>query len=340
MGNQMQQSFIAFYTSRRFWAIDEISFDQNQVPKEFYNLMAQIVFSHEEDAFRLHVCRDGMILLQIRNIYNNRPSLDVPDWSTVVAWWGTYLEYLNCLYLLLNSSVIETVKVAYFEIIELTHKDIILVKLENGKFISWSEGEIARYHSYDRLAFLCGMQPSLHAHFFNRKVLPNEVFKNLVHKASVVFTQRQLVSQLATITKSLSEYKSGNYSTSLILAWFVIEEIITNRWHNSLQSRNRTFRDGKKRINSDRMSNHTDGRDYPISVILNMLELTGSLPFDTFKWLDSVRSYRNKIVHRDLDFKCTEVHSKEAIELALALSLEGQKVDVKIDYSYSIVEPC
>lgn len=337
----MEQYFIGFYTSRRFWAIDEISFENNKNSKDLYHLMEQIVFSHEEDTFSLLVCRDGMILFKLKSIYDNRPSLDAPDWSVVDEWWNTYFEYVNCISLLFHSSVIEVLNVAYIDITELTRKDILLCKLEKGNFISYAmEDKRATYQLHDRQFFLYGIQPSIHSRFFmRREVLSKDIFKNLANKVSIVLPQQQLVSRLATLNKSLLEYKSGNYAISLILAWFVIEDIISNRWYNFLQSRNYTFSDGRKRIDSDRLENLTEGRDYPISVILNVLELNSLLPYDIFTNLNLVRSYRNKIVHRDLNFKCTDTHPKEAIKLALALSLEGQKIDMKIDYGFLFMEP-
>src|SRR5262249_11740569 len=126
-----------------------------------------------------------------------------------------------------------------------------------------------------------------------------------------------VLERLSRITKSLAEYKIGNYPTSLVLAWFVIESVLAQKWRTWIESKQREI--GKeKRINTDRWK-VLEGRDYPVSVLSNMLELLDLLPYETYKRVDKVRGYRNSTVHQKPGFQCTAEHCQDAIWAALKL---------------------
>lgn len=141
----------------------------------------------------------------------------------------------------------------------------------------------------------------------NRIEVPNWVFDDLNVKLSMLFNDQRSIKMLAETTKSLSEYKLGNFSTSLVLSWFVIESYISNYWSEFLDSKSEDsffYDENGRRIDYKRMSRErkdklVDGKDYTVSVILNILELSNALDFNTFRKINSIRECRNAIIHRD-----------------------------------------
>jgi hypothetical protein len=104
---------------------------------------------------------------------------------------------------------------------------------------------------------------------------------------------------------------------------------------NYLETKNQTFPDGSKRISAERKKTLA-GRDYTISVISSILELTDILSFPLYKKIDTVRGYRNKVIHQDQDYICEPDHCIMALEIAKELSLEGTSLDIKLNSSFSI----
>ena len=336
----MIERFTAFYTTRPFWAGDAIDFDTVKPGSQFTEQMSAIVFSYDTNEFRLRICKDGMVMLhvpelesEVGNKHDDKPRT-IED---TVAWWGRYLDYLNCLYLLLDSATIEVERIAYFELSEITNKDGFRVRFENGK--SGGGGiateSIASYYQMGRYANYYRIDPRTDLRILHRRPLKKEVFDTLFATFSVVTKNPYLLKNLAAVAKSIAEYKVGNYAISLVLSWFVCESQLSAHWRFFLEASNRELPDGSRRVSNDRKQTLT-GRDYPISVVSNLLELSDEIPNETFKHIDAVRGYRNKVVHQAPDFSCGPRHCNEAIELALGLTLKDSGIQVKPNLGFSI----
>lgn len=104
---------------------------------------------------------------------------------------------------------------------------------------------------------------------------------------------------------------------------------------NFLESKNQIFHNGVKRINNERMNMFIKGRDYPISVISNFLEIEGVIQLDLLKKIDKVRGFRNKIVHQDPDYICEPDHCVLSMEIAVELTLEGHPFFITLNKGYS-----
>ena len=339
-GSVMIERFTAFYTSRPFWAGDAIDFDTVNENSQFTEQMSAMVFSYDTNDFRLRICKDGMVMLHVFELEaefetgDDEKSRQIGD---LVSWWGRYLDYLNCLYLLLDSATIEVDRTAYFALSEITNKDGFRVRFEDGKW--GGEGiateSIASYYQMGRLASSYRNDLRWDSRILHRRPLKKEVFDTLFATFSVVTRNLSLLKDLAAVAKSIAEYKVGNYATSLVLSWFVCESQLSARWRAFLEASNRELPDGSKRVSSDRHQTLT-GRDYPISVVSNLLELSDEIPNETFKHIDAVRGYRNKVVHQAPDFSCGLTHCKEAIELALHLTLKDSGIQVNPNLGFSI----
>ena len=77
------------------------------------------------------------------------------------------------------------------------------------------------------------------------------------------------------------------------------------------------MQDGSKRINRERRE-YLTGRDFPISLVSNLLELWDVLPFPLFDDINSVRGLRNKIVHGH-NFSPTANEAQLAMETAQSM---------------------
>ncbi|MFP4414627.1 hypothetical protein [Coleofasciculus sp.] len=340
----MIEEFVGFYTSRPFWAgdppvdLETLSTFASQLQvsetrSQFREFMSAIVFSYKTNGIRLCVCKDGMLLVQVKNleieIEKIRDGLDIEAQSQL---WGQYLDYINCLYLLLDSVVIEIKQFAYFNLSEVTNRDVSRLRFKDGKCMGQSIAHESITSVYQRSRY--EITPDMLTSLFRQSFSKN-IFDVLFEKYSIATANPSLLKNLAEVTKNLSEYKVGNYSTSLVLAWFVIESKIIRLWDKLIDNCNRDFDDGTRRISKDRQKTLT-GRDYTISVISNFLELSDLIPFKVFQDINAVRKFRNKVVHGDSNFNCDAKRCQQAIELALHLTLEGTGLTVLPNYTYSI----
>lgn len=334
----MIEKFVGFYTSRPFWAGDPpIDLETSltiETQAQFCELMSAIIFSYETDSIRFCVCKDGMLLVHVKKLERESEKIENDfEFEIENKLWGQYLDYINCLYLLLDSVLVEIKHISYFNLSEVTNRDVIRLQLEDGRCVGQSIAHEGVASVYQMSRYM--LTPDTSTGIFFRQSLSKDIFDVLFVKYSIATADQSLLRSLAEVAKSLSEYKFGNYSTSLVLAWFVIESTLVRLWNKFLDTRNCDFADGTRRISKDRKSTLT-GRDYTISIISNLLELSGIVPFKTFQDINAVRGFRNKVVHGDSSFNCGTKQCQQAIELALHLILEGTGLKVLPNYGRSM----
>ena len=102
---------------------------------------------------------------------------------------------------------------------------------------------------------------------------------------------------LSELAKSLASYKSADFTTSMVLSWFLLERFIESAWDRHLDQENLEQGSGEKRISAKRRQPLNDHRSYPVAVKLQTLELAQKISFDRFSELDLLRRKRNDIVH-------------------------------------------
>ncbi len=330
------ENFTAFYTSRPFWAGDAIDIGIARANPRLSEQMAQVVFAYDTNGLRLRICKDGKIMLHVPELEAQITDDDLSI-ENKVAWWGRYLDYLNCLYLLLDSAAIEVSQLAYFELSEITNKDAFRVRFEDGRWAgeSIASESLASYYQMGRFASRFHVSPLYDPRIHLRTPLTKEVFDTLFASVLLATENTSLLKSLSSISKSIAEYKVGNYETSLMLSWFVCESKLSTHWRTFLDESNRDYPDGSTRISSSRRQTLT-GRDYPLSVVSNMLELSGRVTYKAFERIDSVRRYRNKVVHQEPSFTCGPKHCQEAVKLALKLALQGSGIRVTPNLNYSV----
>jgi len=335
----MIENFVCFYSSCPFWAGQPINLEDPENLKNLRELITEVVFRYESDAFRLWVCRDGMLMLQIYELEAAKPDEEGDELVNWIAWWEQYLNHFNCLYLLLDACLIEVLKLGYIKLSEVTNKDVFRLRVVDGKILgceTFATESITSVFQLDRFySSVFPQNTQFNVRLITRRAFPKEVFDKLAAKFSVVLTHKELVSRLSVIAKSISEYKVGNFPISLILSWFIIELVVTEKWERFLDSKNQAYEDGSKRISADRRKILTG----LISAISNILELADSIQYELFKKIDAVRGYRNKVIHKDSGYVCQPEHCRLALETALDLTLEGHPLQVTLNMGYSVPGP-
>jgi hypothetical protein len=287
--------------------------------------MVEEVLSQETPTHTIKVCRDGRVMLRVEALeqaHSCEEFMMIPI-EEVVKTWGEYLDFLNAFYLLLDSATLELSKFSYFNLHEITIRDAFRVRYEDGKCTGEniamesiaSVFQVGRYSS----SYRAGLAIEYDSQITSRSLIPLNVIQYAVAEFSKVIATPGLEKALSSFAKSLSEYKIGNYETSIVLSWFITEAALSQLWKKHIDSLNTEFLNGKKRINRDRKDFLT-GRDFTISLISNLLELWGALPHAQFQDIDEVRGFRNKIVH-------SHSFAPSANEAQLALNTAKAMID-------------
>lgn len=292
--------FTAFYPSRPFWAVSKVDFDVARVEGWFHGQMVEEVFTADDERVALRICRDGRILVRIASIEVSPETAEIAPIGDTVRRWGEYLDFLNAFYLLLDSATLEIDHLSYFNLHEVTNRDAFRVTYEDGTFKAENIAMESIASVFQMGRYLSSYRSEVPIELDSRIMIRRVISQNAIAHASNLFLQvvakPGTEKQLASFAKSLAEYKVGNYETSIVLAWFITEAAISSLWRSHLEARNLDIDGDRRRINRDRKDFLT-GRDFSASVVLNMLELAGVIDYALFEEIDTVRGYRNKIVH-------------------------------------------
>lgn len=263
----------------------------------------------ETDSYCLSL--DSAITLHLKAGYLNGLLGDTPPEQIQIRKWYFYSSHLNCLYLLLDSFVVRDLKVAYFNLEEVT--------TQNADVVS-GQGVAISPHSHRRVS------PVFPEQQLN---VPVELLR-LVNQAFVDLTSEfERVYVISELAKSLAAYKSADFTTSLVLAWFLLERFIEGIWIRYLESENRELEQGQKRVNADRRKVLNDPRSYPISVKLQMLELAQKISFKQFSELDLLRNKRNEIVHPKKSGSDSSAAQGDPVSCGLAFELLRQFLEAE-----------
>ena len=330
--------FTAFYPSRPFWACSKLDFSSREREGWFHDQMAEEVFSCETDSYTIKICRDGRIMLRIEALEGGQGQDQPGRIEDIVRRWGEYLDFLNAFYLLLDSAMLEVANFAYFDLHEITNRDAFRVHYEDGKSVGENIAMESVVSVFQMGRYLSNYSHGVPIEYDSRITMRPVVSMDVIQRASTVFASviRSPGSEkdLASFAKGLSEYKIGNYETSLILAWFITEGSIAHLWERHLASLNREFENGQKKINRER-HDFLVGRDFTISMVSNLLELWEVLPNSLFKDIDTVRGFRNKIVHK-LKYSPNATDAQLALQTAQVMIERIWNISFIPSLSYSI----
>jgi len=361
---------MGFYASRPFWAMSKPNFNilaeqgYGDVGRAFTDMMSEQVFVRETNDYSLKICRDGMVLLQIKHLAEETDvefaAGRVAAMDTIVSRWARYLDCLNTIYLLLDSTVIRETNFGYFHLSEITHRDAFPISLPEGKFTGGSPPQsysekywmgrflsdynipndgLLPFHYGKIQQLLVDMRMQTREQF----QMPENLFVSLARDFEVIYYSPKGVEILAQLTKSLSEYKNGNFATSLILAWFVIELFLKDRWNRFIDSRQSRDDTGELRFypsENDRPKRQKKiFTKYGIEAISNFLELMEIIPLEVFKKIDVLRGERNKNVHREQTPSTDPTICHSAFEVIQYFVKEDVNIEISLSTGYSTMVP-
>lgn len=141
--------------------------------------------------------------------------------------------------------------------------------------------------------------------------------------------KNDLITLISRLNFSLSEHNGGQFSSSLINSWFVLELIISRLWEDYLKN--------DKKILGKRL-NKLSGKDYTASHKCEILELNGVITVDELSNLNSARQERNALAHSSKAWGETSIKSSKGV-INLALHFIEKRYNIKI-YSSLVFNYC
>lgn len=332
--------FTCFYPSRPFWAVSPVNFKVNQsIPYWFTEQMSEHVYTKIGKGVEVSICRDGCILIRINRVEELVKSPPpFPPIRETAALWSKYLDYLNALYLLIESATIKVDQIAIFNFHEITTRDAFRVIYEDNKVSCMSVATESYANMFQKGRFISNYSSGLLIEFdsfiSHRFIVSHGALDVACTNFMKLIDNEEEVSKIASLAKSLAAYKVGNYQISILLSWFIIESLLSTMWSQHLETKKMDLPYGKKRINSKRREFLT-GRDFPISTVSNLLELEGLLDHSSFEKIDQIRGCRNKIVHGG-NFKPEHSDAQLALQLANEMTNTITQIEINLNFSYSV----
>jgi hypothetical protein len=333
-----------FITTPPFWVGSALNDLNPANRRRWKELSSSVAFERVHERFELQVFRDGLIALRIPSLELLEPepqmteSAHATSFQKLTQWWAQYLDYVNTFHLILHSAVLAQ-KGGYAPIgfYEITPRDVIRIRSnEEYKIPFWPRYRNSVHDLMERRlrAPAIGTGPLL-----PNPALDIAVFDRCVDDFSTVVAEPRLVSVMSSVARALAQYHAGNFGTSVVLSWFVVESELNRLWESYLDSIQREYQDGSRRVNKDRRKGFVEGRDWTASVKSNVLELAEVLTFEQFRRVDRVRGYRNDVVHESYTVRCGPDRAKDAIELALGIALAPAGLSLRVEYEFAQLEP-
>jgi len=124
------------------------------------------------------------------------------------------------------------------------------------------------------------------------------------------------------LTRSAAAFGRYDFSVSLILAWAMIETMITDLWERFIdQTGARAGDEDVPFMNANRRRRLTDSPDLTASLVVEMLSLHEVINFPLYRRLSDVRRARNKYMHelRPVEYRLAASAMEVAEELLLAV---------------------
>lgn len=328
--------YSGFYPSCPIWFGRCPDFDTSDLNIRFTNIMSEDVYVEKKEDYTIRFQKDGMILINIPKVEGRKNKDDIDE---LVSLWSSYLQYLNAIYLLLDSALLEIDKISYFYMHELTRRDAFRVTYENDRNIGENIAQDSYASSYQMGRFLSSYQKyvplKMDARILRRREVSIDVVKYICRQFSYSFSRNDLIRSLSSFCKALSEFKVGDYNTCIILSWFIIEESLFQFWNSWLSEK--SYMSGFSRIGNKRRD-FLNGRDFTSSIVSNILELSDIIDYELFKHIDSVRKNRNKVVH-NLEHVTSVSDAISALQAAQSIMQIRWDFYFSPNYSYSVAGP-
>lgn len=304
-----ERRYLGFYAHHPFWAGTAPSQQKLSEYDDFEAVMAEIVFKRQCDQYEFAVCRDGLILLHINEIYSEIDSFGEDEWIGHIArLLPLCVMCANSMNLLLETAYLSVANALQYTLRSISSTDLARVITQEGKVVSvdfnsrYERGVILFEERKDGLPL-----PAEHWHLDKRFLrrfelsigaleVANEWFGRIIGDSWVIWAMQQLVD-------SATRFKELDYMSSLLLAWFIIESFIKEAHEKLVQAGSVTERkaNGYRKTVEECVGELIDYQ------ILN----SSCRPI-----LKSLRESRNEIIHKG-NLWCTFDESRAAIKMAI-----------------------
>lgn len=293
--------------------------------------MTAEVFAQIRPSYAMRVARDGQVMLRLESLEAVSPAAgQMRSMEETMALWGQYLDHLNALHLLLDSAMFSRHNYDLLSLYEITSHNTLVVDYDNGSVGSSSRpGSHSAEFQRDRLAITFNAAENADLatdfRFASRQVVPIDVFQWAAQAFDQAMNAEGLIKILAGMAKSVCEFRLGNFSTSMVLAWFIIESSVGELWQQQLDAFNAPLNAIDPSLSPSRMKRFK--RYQPVYQKLSLLELWGILSPAEYERLDAARDLRNKIIHPQ-GVTPQIADAQEFIELARTMLRRVWRIDV------------
>lgn len=283
------------------------------------------MLSREIAGTQIRIYYDGLIEIRRQDLDKKLYPSDriIRERDILTEAYGEYLRLINALYVCLDIGCMEATCGSPFQFDEITRRDIARATYVNGKFRG-SEiptKSIGGHYLEGRFpdAYRAKRPMANDPRFFQRCLLkPSTIEVGLKH-FETISQKPEMIEKLATFAKALSDFNVANFSTSIVLCWFLLERSLNERYEAFLSSKASS---GQHNIDGKRRKFLT-GRDFTAAVITQVLALEGVLDHAELHSLNKIRKHRNDIAHHLSDELPNSRDCESALNFTLKFMLQG-----------------
>ncbi len=328
-----------FYSRRTISVISMCNSTSQEI--ESPNYRHKVVYNYKSEKFELYVAKDGMLALNVSYLENQSPMMRLDPIEEIMEWWGIYYSYLNAYLFVLDICAIQEHKVS-LGISELSISNVVRVYISDDGYIKGGGGNtenlaVKKFVDDTDIHKWNGMSLSI-----STLNLACKIFEECLRYPWAI-------EYMQLLTKSIVEYHKGCYANSLIFSWSAIENIITDKMLDHIDSINCEYDNGRKRFNSNRKDTYL--RSNSIQKRIDLLELLELIDDNEMKTLNELRIKRNSIIHTKLGddrlIKTTANDCSAAIEYVMRILQQkiGNQLNeiglktILADLNYPIIDP-
>jgi len=144
-----------------------------------------------------------------------------------------------------------------------------------------------------------------HPQMFERQSFPVSFLGSVIEEAERIFSDEQIKNISLFLLEAHTHFQDSEYSQSFLMSWLVHEKALTRKWKEFLNEKSVARKSLEFLLNPS---------NWPISHILETLNLAGKLDEKTHDLLARLNRKRNHVVHNGEEV--TEEEAREALESA------------------------
>lgn len=300
--------YISFYTYPNFTLDDTAQLGCHVFLEKDATIIKKIVYDYScEGIWRLRISRDGLIQFRSTFIEAEINNIELSwrgDLGSAKSFDGIWLKYLN--------------------ICNAVHFCFECCMHSSGVNLCGIEFNVLSYGDISRVTYDSNDEPFRQASYrgggINTLIRFGDYFPENIKKIAIpkkcidylcsyyltkLFNDELLLQLVVKVGQSLSMHNIGNWSSSIVVSWFVVEWYIGRLWDDFID---------KKFITGDR-KRLLNGRDYTASIVIEHLHLQDIIDEENYLKINKLRKNRNKIAHEFINVNVDKNDSIEGLDL-------------------------